>query len=98
METNLSIVTAAGSVAESIPWPQLGAGGLLALAISLILTGRLVPRRISDKWEMAYREERALNRELTGQLAELTELGHTTLTLLQAITAEPVRHAKQDDG
>lgn len=69
----------------AIPWPQLGAGGLLTVAIGMILTGRLVPRSVSDKWESAYREEKALNREQAGQLAELTEIGHTTVALLQSI-------------
>ncbi len=27
-----------------VPWPTLGAGGLLGLCVLLILTGRLVPR------------------------------------------------------
>jgi hypothetical protein len=75
----------------SIPWPQLGAGGLLTIAVGMILTGGLVPRRSADKWESAYREERELNREQTAQLAELTELGHTTVALLQSITKESAR-------
>jgi len=75
----------------SIPWPQLGAGGLLTVAVGMILTGGLVPRRSADKWESAYREERELNREQTAQLAELTELGHTTVALLQSITSESAR-------
>lgn len=73
---------------SAIPWPQLGAGGLLTVAVGMILTGRLVPHRTSDKWESAYREEKALNREQAAQLAELTELGHTTVALLQSITHE----------
>lgn len=72
----------------SIPWPQLGAGGLLTVAVGMILTGRLVPRSISDKWESAYRVERELNREQAAALAELTEMGHTTVALLQSITSE----------
>lgn len=71
----------------TIPWPQLGAGGLLTVAIGMILTGGLVPRRSADKWEAAYREERDASREKDKQLAELTEIGHTTVALLQSITA-----------
>lgn len=73
---------------SAIPWPQLGAGGLLTIAIGMILTGRLVPRSVSDKWEAAYREEKAITREQAAQLTELHELGHTTVALLQSITTE----------
>jgi hypothetical protein len=75
----------------SIPWPQLGAGGLLTVAVGMILTGRLVPRSVSDKWEAAYREEKAINREQAGQLVELTEIGHTTVAMLQSITQDAKR-------
>ena len=84
---------------SAIPWPQLGAGGLLTVAIGLILTGGLVPRRISDKWEAAYREERALNREEIGHLAEVTEeLGRTTVALLQSIKDESRQADKSGGG
>jgi hypothetical protein len=73
----------------AIPWPQLGAGGLLAIAVAMILTGRLVPRSVSDKWEAAYREEKALAREQAAQNNELIEMGHTTVALLRSITHEP---------
>lgn len=82
----------------SIPWPQLGAGGLLTIAIGMILTGRLVPRSVSDKWESAYREEKALNREQAGQLAELAEMGHTTVALLQSITTDADRTTNHRGG
>ena len=71
---------------SAIPWPQLGAGGLLTVAVGMILTGRLVPRSVSDKWEAAYREEKAITREQAAQLTELHELGHTTVALLRSIT------------
>ena len=83
---------------SAIPWPQLGAGGLLTIAIGLILTGGLVPRRISDKWEAAYREEREASREKDAQLAELTELGHTTVALLHSITADSHRPTGRGGG
>ena len=90
-------LTAAVDAAGAIPWTQLGAGGLLTIAVMLILTGRLVPRRLADKWEAAYHEERKLNREQAAQLAELTEMGHTTVALLQSITADAGRPAKQGE-
>jgi hypothetical protein len=83
----------------SIPWPQLGAGGLLTIAIGLILTGGLVPRRLADKWEQAYREERALNREEIGHIAEaVEELGSTTVALLQSIKDEARQPNRQGGG
>lgn len=48
---------------DGIPlaWPSLGATGLLALAVILVLTGRLVPRSTlrdmrdeRDKWKAAH--------------------------------------------
>ena len=90
-------LAAAVDAAGTIPWSQLGAGGLLTIAVVLILTGRLVPRSVSNKWEAAYHEERKLNREQAAQLAELTEMGHTTVALLQSITAESGRPAKQGE-
>jgi hypothetical protein len=84
---------------SAIPWPQLGAGGLLTVAIGLIMTGRLVPGRAADKWEAAYREERALNRDEIGHLAEVTEeLGRTTVALLQSIKAEANHPDKPGGG
>ena len=98
----MSMVTAtAASIADTVPWPQLGFGGLLTVAIGMILTGRLVPRsslrdaqRTSDKWEAAWREESELTREQSVQLNQLTELGHTTVALLQSITTESSRPGK----
>jgi hypothetical protein len=76
---------------SAIPWPQLGAGGLLTMAVAMILTGRLVPRSVSNQWERAYREEKELNREQAQQLSELAEIGHTTVAILQSISAESSR-------
>jgi type VI protein secretion system component VasK len=91
----VTFLAATAEAAGAIPWPQLGAGGLLAATVLMILTGRLVPRSVSDKWEAAYHEERQLNREQAEQLAELTEMGHTTVALLKSITSESGRPAKQ---
>jgi hypothetical protein len=81
--------------AASIAWPQLSAGGLLLGVVWMIVGGWLVPRRVlrdaqeqRDKWEAAWRESSGAVRELSGQVAELTEIGHTTTALLQSITSE----------
>jgi hypothetical protein len=92
-------LAAAAEAAVSLPWSQLGAGGLLAIAIVLILTGRLVSRGVADKWESAYREERALNREEIDRLSEVTEeLGRTTVALLHSIKEEAPQPDKQGGG
>lgn len=77
------------------PWPQLSAGGLLLGAVSMVLSGWLVPRRVlrdaqeqRDKWEGAWREQASLNRENATQIADLKEIGHTSVALLQSITKE----------
>lgn len=80
----------------ALPWPQLGAGGLLTMAVAMVLTGRLVPRSVSDQWEEAYREEKALNREQAQQLSELAEIGHTTVAILQSIST--ASHRPTPDG
>jgi len=79
----------------SIPWSQLGPDGLLSITVAMILLGWLVPRRVADKWERAYREEKALNREQAEQINELTEIGHTTVALLQSISSESHRTGKR---
>jgi hypothetical protein len=82
----------------AIAWPQLSAGGLLLGAVLMVFSGWLVPRRVlrdaqdqRDKWESAWRESSTAVRELSGQVAELTEIGHTTAALLQSITSETDR-------
>ena len=89
-------MTTATTVA--LAWPQLSAGGLLLGVVSMIIGGWLVPRKVlrdaqeqRDKWELAWRESSTAVRELTGQVAELTEIGHTSAAVLQSIAAESER-------
>jgi Fe-S cluster biosynthesis and repair protein YggX len=52
----------------AVPWSDLGAGGLVVLAVLLLLTGRIVTRAVyedmvrqRDKWETAWQaSQRAL--------------------------------------
>lgn len=89
------MLAATVDAAGAIPWPQLGAGGLLGLAVVMILTGRLVPRSVADKWEAAWREEKELNREQAEHLTELKEIGNTTVALLKSINTESSRSSKR---
>ncbi|MGW5130345.1 hypothetical protein [Streptomyces sp. NPDC004135] len=69
-----------------------GATALLVLVVLLILTGRLVPRRIHedaiadrDNWRQAYLESEAARRvehEQTGELIEMAKLGGNILAAL----------------
>jgi hypothetical protein len=74
----------------------LGAPGLLALGVWLILTGRLVPRRTyedaihdRDEWRA---ESRIRDQELSEknvQLAHLAEVGKTQVAILYALKQGP---------
>lgn len=69
-----------------------GATALLVLVVLMILTGRLVPRRIledtiadRDNWRQAYLESEAARRvehEQTGELLEMAKIGGHILTAL----------------
>jgi hypothetical protein len=79
----------------SIPWAQGGAAALLALAVWLILTGRIVPRQTlqdvqaqRDKYEQAWQTSQATIGELSQQVTALVEVGRTTETLLRSIVGE----------
>jgi hypothetical protein len=71
---------------------QGGATALLILVVLMVLTGRLVPRRIHedaladrDNWRQAYLESEAARRvehEQTGELLEMARLGGRILTAL----------------
>ena len=59
---------AAEQTLAAVPWSDLGAGGLVVLAVLLLLTGRIVTRAVyedmtrqRDKWEAAWKDsQRAL--------------------------------------
>ena len=69
-----------------------GATALLVLVVLMILTGRLVPRRIledaitdRDNWRQAYLESEAARRvehDQTGELLEMAKIGGHILTAL----------------
>lgn len=83
------------NVLDSLPIPTLGAAGLLALAVWLILTGRIVPRRHyedieadRDRWRTAAEQWQTAHAEQAKPVAELIEIGRTTERLLQAMVDE----------
>lgn len=64
----------------AVPWSDLGAGGLVVLAVLLLLTGRIVTRAVyedmvrqRDKWEAAWRDSQRALAERDAQLDANTE-------------------------
>lgn len=93
-----------GGFADSLPLPEIGAGALLALAVWLILTGRMIPRvtyqeRVADL--LAEREvlRRALaeQQQLTRDLMVTAEVTRGVMRALDPATRkehdEPARDA-----
>lgn len=76
--------------------PTLGASGLLAAVVFMILTGRLLPRaaveeRMSDKdkqidtWQSAYQRALEVQDVQRRQIQELLEANRTTTHVIQAL-------------
>lgn len=78
---------------DGIPWPavsDLGAGGLLALVIILVITGRLVPKSVLDAetkakehWRAACEREQEANR-LHARAADAQSVGMDTVVKVMA--------------
>lgn len=70
-----------------VPWPTLGAGGLLALCVLLILTGRLVPRSQLKAAEARAERWEAVAVEALRQNGKLVDGAEVTSDVLRAIPA-----------
>lgn len=81
---------------NALPVGTMGASGLLAVVILLILRGNLIPRntyeeRMKDKedqveyYRTAYESERARNDELTGMVGTLVDAGKTTEYVMESL-------------
>lgn len=77
----------------TFPWGQIGPSALAALAVFLILTGRLVPRSYLKDSERREQEWRALALESQKQSGELIQVnrdltvtGQTSQAMIRAIT------------
>lgn len=75
---------------------DLGPVALAGLAVLLILTGRLVPRRTyddikhdRDEWRAAHRISETARIEAQAQMDEMLELGRTTTQIVRASYREP---------
>lgn len=78
--------------------PSLGATGLLAAVVIMILTGRLLPRasvdqRIADKdrqietWRAAYEQAQAVQERQREHISALLEATRTTTQVIRALPA-----------
>lgn len=76
------------------PWSQfvssvsivdLGSTGLLAVTVWMILTGRLVPRSVSDAWRTAYEKEREARQEKDKQVSLLAGSASVSAKVLDAL-------------
>lgn len=73
---------------------QASAGGLLAVVVLLILTGRLVPYRLlkdvraeAERWRQAYELERDARQRLAEHAEAGIEAARTTTAVLRALPA-----------
>ena len=85
---------------------DLTPAALLAVAVILVLTGRIVSRAVykdkadeSERWRMAYEAEREARSVSDAQTAELLEVARTTHSLIKAMfsNSELIRKAGEPD-
>lgn len=80
--------------------PSLGATGLLAVVVVLILTGRLVPKSVLDElrtdkdkqievWRTAYETSLSTQEVQREQISALLEATRTTTHVIQSLPVSP---------
>ncbi|GED89317.1 hypothetical protein [Streptomyces sp. 6-11-2] len=89
-------------------WATVGTTGLLGLAVLLVLTGKLVPRRLyldmrqeRDTWRQAHTESEKARQVAQQQVGELLELSRTAghiLTSLPRPDGQGVSSGAEVDG
>lgn len=77
-----------------IPIGNLTSPGLVGIAVVMILTGLLIPRRVyrdkseeCDRWRKAFETSEEARRASDSQTAELLEVARTTHALITAVLA-----------
>lgn len=85
---------------EQIPLGDLGPAGLVAVAVLMILLGRLVPRSTlndvkadRDHWRRAHEISEQARREQMSQMETLLEHARTTNAFIQSIS----KHSPSSD-
>ena len=91
-------------VAELGGWASLGATGILAIVVMMVLTGKLIPRQPyldmmqeRDYWRTAHTASEEGRRMLAEQNKELMEVGRTTKHVVHALPLPPNPVDPQDD-
>lgn len=82
---------------------DVGFAGLVSLAIYMIYTGRLVPRRHlddtrqdRDSWKQAYQTNEKTLVELSHQMGQLLEYAKTSDHLIRSIHSDPSKKEKDE--
>ncbi|QGX08240.1 hypothetical protein EEW87_16340 [Janibacter melonis] len=87
-------------ILSSVPWSGLGWGGLIFLAVLLIIRGDLVPRRVHESIVSTYKETigdlRDANRDLRRALEHLANEHGTTAD--KVLLALPVVGTEDSDA
>lgn len=98
-----------GDFLSTLRIDQLGAGGLVVLAVLMLFTGKLVPKSQMDAWRDAYLKEKDVGDELRAQVTDLTQAMQVTARVLDALptsggdsdvatTIETLRRKRQGGG
>jgi hypothetical protein len=64
---------------------DVGASGLVAVIVIMILTGRLVPRSVSDGWKNAYFKSQAAHEVKDRVIAQFADAGTVTARAMDAL-------------
>lgn len=64
---------------------DLGASGLVAITVLLILMGRLVPKSVADAWKDAYFKEKEAGQIKDQQVADLAAAARVSARALDAL-------------
>lgn len=90
---------------ESLDIGTLSASALLGIAILLVLSGLLVPRRTltdvnkeAERWRKAYETERDARNLSDAQTKELLEVAKTTHAIVASIVTTSERIRRTGDG
>lgn len=92
---------------EGLPLPltDIGAGALVVLVVLMILTDRLVTRKRleeakaeAQQWREMYLGEVALGHKRDEQVAELVEVGRTTVRFMEALPPAVREYQRGRDG
>lgn len=88
-----------GGLADSLPLPEIGAGALLALAVWLILTGRLIPRVTHQERVADLLTERDVLRAALAEQQQLTRdlmvTAEVTRGVMRALDPAPGRESDE---